>query len=132
MKIVRVHHLGVVVRDLDRAIEGLSEILGLPVTRRELFGDELDIVFLPCGDTQVELIRPLTGGVTEEWLEANGPGIHHVAFEVEDLEASLTELAEQGVHRAGEAPRPGAGNTTIAFLDPEPFGGLVVELCQEL
>ena len=65
-------------------------------------------------------------------LEEHGPGIQHVAFEVADLEAALAELAERGVTPVGEAPRPGAGNTIIAFLDPTAFGNILVELCQPL
>jgi len=79
----------------------------------------------------VELIRPLTEeGFSADWLASAGPGIQHVAFEVDDLEAALRELAAKGVRPTGAAPRPGAGNTIIAFLDPEPFGGIIVELVQ--
>ena len=133
MKISRIHHIGVLIRDLDRARHGFEEILGLPLARTERYGDELDIEFLPCGGTDVELIAPLTDeGTNFEYLAAHGPSIQHVAFEVEDVEVALAELAERGVSTVGEAPRPGAGNTLIAFLDPEPFGGVMVELCQPL
>ena len=81
----------------------------------------------------MELIRPLKEtGDNADWLARNGPGIQHVAFEVDDLEAALVELGGRGVRVLGDAPRPGAGNTIIAFLEPEQFGGILVELCEPL
>jgi len=133
VRIPRLNHLGVVVDDLAASIEHFSEVLGLPLERIEEHGSELDIAFLPCGDTQVELISPRRpDGFTGGYLAEHGPGIQHVAFEVEDLEAALQELAERGVQPLGDAPRPGAGNTIIAFLDPAAFGNILVELCQPL
>jgi methylmalonyl-CoA/ethylmalonyl-CoA epimerase len=133
VKISRVNHLGVVVDDLERSIAAFSELLGLPLDRIEEYGSELDIAFLPCGDTQVELISPhRREGFTGAYLAEHGPGIQHVAFEVEDLEEALAELAERGVKPLGEALRPGAGNTIIAFLDPAAFGDILVELCQQV
>lgn len=133
MRISRINHIGVLVRDLDRARHGFESVLGLPLARSERFGDELDIEFLPCGDTDVELITPIAQqGANHEYLEAHGPSIQHVAFEVPDLEAALAELAERGVLPTGDGIRRGAGDTLIAFLDPEPFGGIIVELCQPL
>jgi len=131
VNLTRVNHLGVIVADMDRAVDGFTRILGLELDHAEAYGAELDIAFLPCGETLVELILPRTpNGFSADYLRENGPGIQHVAFEVEDLEAALAELADRGVEPLGEAPRPGAGNTIIAFLDPEPFGGILVELCQ--
>lgn len=131
MKITRVNHVGIIVADLPKALDGFTGILGLNLDHTEPYGDELDIAFLPCGDTLVELILPLTErGSSADYLRENGPGIQHVAFEVDDLEASLAELAACGVDPLGEAPRPGAGGTVIAFLDPDSFGGILVELCQ--
>ncbi|HLM50510.1 MAG TPA: VOC family protein [Solirubrobacteraceae bacterium] len=127
----RVNHLGVLVDDLDGALAGFRDKLGLELRKTEEYGGELDIAFLPCGDTQVELIRPQgDGGEVAEWIREHGPGIQHVAFEVDDLEATLAELRERGVQPLGEAPRPGADDTIIAFLAPEAFGGILVELCQ--
>lgn len=131
MRLERVHHMGMIVPDLQRAIAGFRDVLGLELDHTEPYGDELEIAFLPCGEVLVELIEPLTErGFSADWLSANGAGIQHVAFEVEDLEAALHELAARGVRATGEAPRAGAGNTIIAFLDPEPFGGVIVELVQ--
>ena len=133
MKIRRVNHLGIIVEDLDEAVRSFTERLGLTLDHIEPYGDELQIAFLPCGDTLVELIEPRTeAGSNADYLKENGPGIQHVAFEVEDLEAALSELAERGVKPLGDAPTPGAGGTRIAFLEPQAFGGILVELCEPL
>ena len=131
MKLRRVNHLGILVDDLDGAVLSFTENLGLSLDHVERYGEELDIAFLPCGETLVELIKPLTdGGWNAEYLQQRGPGIQHVAFEVEDLEAALEELKARGVEAMGGAPMPGAGGMRIAFLDPQAFGGILVELCE--
>jgi methylmalonyl-CoA/ethylmalonyl-CoA epimerase len=131
VKIKRVNHLGVIVTDLDDATRSFTEHLGLLLDHVEQYGDELDIAFLPCGETLVELIKPRTDqGSNADYLREHGPGIQHMAFEVDDLDAALAELAERGVEPLGDAPMPGAGGTRIAFLDPKSFGGILVELCE--
>ena len=133
MKIKRVDHLGVIVGDLDAAVRSFTENLGLKLDHTERYGDELDIAFLPCGETLVELITPRTGeGSNADYLKQHGPGIQHVAFEVENLDAALEELSERGVSPLGDAPVPGAGGMRIAFLDPKSFGGVLVELCEPI
>lgn len=133
MRLKRIDHLGVIVDNLDQAVQGFTERLGLKLDHIEQYGDELDIAFLPCGDTLVELIQPRTNeGSNAEYLQEHGPGIQHVAFEVDDLDASLAELDERGVKPLGNAPMPGAGGMRIAFLEPEAFGGILVELCESV
>ena len=133
MKIKRVDHLGVIVGDLDGAVKSFTEHLGLKLDHTEQYGDELEIAFLPCGETLVELIVPLKeGGSNADYLREHGPGIQHVAFEVDDLEAALAELAGRGVEPLGDAPVPGAGGMRIAFLDPQAFDGVLVELCEPI
>jgi methylmalonyl-CoA/ethylmalonyl-CoA epimerase len=133
MKIKRVDHLGVIVRDLEGAVQSFTEHLGLELDHVEQYGDELDIAFLPCGETLVELIKPLKeGGSNADYLREHGPGIQHVAFEVENLDAALTELSGRGVEPLGDAPVSGAGGMRIAFLDPQAFGGILVELCEPI
>ncbi len=133
MKIKRVDHLGVIVGDLDDTVQSFTEHLGLELDHVEQYGDELDIAFLPCGETLVELIKPRTDqGSNADYLKEHGPGIQHVAFEVDDLDAALEELNERGVKPLGDAPVPGAGGMRIAFLDPRAFGGILVELCEPI
>jgi methylmalonyl-CoA/ethylmalonyl-CoA epimerase len=131
VKMKRIDHLGIIVSDLDGAVRSFTEHLGLELDHVEQYGDELDIAFLPCGETLVELIKPRTDqGANAEYLEEHGPGIQHVAFEVEDLDAALAELSRRGVEPLSDGPIPGAGGMRIAFLDPRAFGGILVELCE--
>lgn len=131
MRIKRVNHLGVIVNDMDAAIESFSGALGLPVAKTEVYAGALDIAFLPCGDTQVELICPRSDtDPAAAYLRDHGPGIQHVAFEVDDIEEAIGLMRDRGVGVVGEAPRPGADGTTIAFLDPKHFGGILIELCE--
>jgi methylmalonyl-CoA/ethylmalonyl-CoA epimerase len=133
MNIKRVNHLGVLVEDLDEAIQSFTENLGLTLDHVEPYGDELEIAFLPCGETLIELIKPLTDkGSNADFLREHGPGIQHAAFEVEDLDAALGELKTRGVQPLGDAPMLGAGGMRIAFLDPQAFGGILVELCERI
>jgi methylmalonyl-CoA/ethylmalonyl-CoA epimerase len=133
MNIKRVNHLGVLVEDLDEAIQSFTENLGLTLDHVEPYGDELEIAFLPCGETLIELIKPLTDkGSNADFLRVHGPGIQHAAFEVEDLDAALDELKTRGVQPLGDAPMLGAGGMRIAFLDPQAFGGILVELCERM
>jgi methylmalonyl-CoA/ethylmalonyl-CoA epimerase len=133
VKIKRVNHLGIIVGDLDEAVQSFTDHLGLRLDHVEQYGDELDIAFLPCGETLVELIKPRTEeGSNAEYLREHGPGIQHVAFEVDDIDAALEELGKRGVEPLGDAPLPGAGETRIAFLDPQAFGGILVELCEPI
>jgi methylmalonyl-CoA epimerase len=129
VEIKRVNHLGLLVRSVDGAADGFRA-LGLDVDRVERLGDELDVAFLPCGEVDVELLVPLGDGPLDEQLKRDGPLIQHVAFEVGDLDGALEELRAKGVEAVGEAPRRGAGNMRIAFLDPSRFGGILVELCE--
>jgi methylmalonyl-CoA/ethylmalonyl-CoA epimerase len=133
VRVRRVNHLGILVEDLDGAVRSFTENLGLSLDHVERYGEQLDIAFLPCGETLVELIKPLTNeGWNAEYLEEQGPSLQHVAFEVEDLEAALDELKARGVDTMGDAPIPGAGGMRIAFLDPRAFGGILVELCEPI
>lgn len=131
MNVVGLHHAGILVADPE-AITSALEILGMPLDHLEHYGTELDIGFHSCGNALVEVITPRASeGWNAEWLERTGPTIQHVAFLVDDLAGALDELRAQGVPMLEPAPRPGAGGTTIAFLDPEATGSILVELVSD-
>ena len=137
---LRLHHVGLAVRDADRAAALWSELLGLRETGRYRV-DEFGVLaaFLaPEGDAGaedpgglVELVQP-TGerGAVARFLERRGPGLHHVCFEVADLAAALRALADRGVRLVDEKPRRGAGGHSVAFVHPESAGGVLLELKQ--
>ena len=137
---LRLHHVGIAVRDGDRAAALWRALLGLVETARYRV-DEYGVLaaFLaPAADTGaedpaglLELVQPLdeTGAVAR-FLERRGPGLHHVCFEVADLDAALRALAERGVRLVDEKPRIGAGGHRVAFVHPASAGGVLLELKQ--
>ncbi len=126
-----VHHIGILVRDA-RAAAARLEALGLEVTAWEDYGPGLlRIGFIPVGGTFLELIEPLTpDGFNADWLRDRGEGIQHIALQVDDIHATLEVLKARGVALQDQTPRPGAGDTLIAFLAPGSAGGVLVELTQ--
>lgn len=131
LKIHGLHHIGVLVRDASAATERLRP-LGLEVSAWEDYGPGLlRIAFIRLGGVLLELIEPLTtDGFNAEWLRRRGEGIQHIALHVDDIHAAIAVLKERGVSLQDETPRPGAGNTLIAFLAPDPADGFLVELTQ--
>ncbi len=127
----RVHHVAVVVRDLEAALGLYRDTLGLPLeTVQDIPGDGVRIAFLPLDDTKLELVEPTdpSTGVAR-FLESRGEGFHHVCFEVPDLAETLTRLAINGLELIDTAPRAGAEGP-VAFLHPRSCHGLLVELIE--
>ncbi len=129
----RLHHVGLIVRDLEATSAQYTEKLGLRLDRVEDYGDGLlRIGFLVCGDVFLELIQPLTDdGPNAAWLRTVGEGLQHLAFEVGDVNGTLAELTARGVPLLDRGARRGASGTRIAFLDPRGFAGSLLELVEE-
>ncbi len=127
----RVHHVAVVVRDIDPALAFYRDILGLELeTVLPIPSDQVTIAFLPIGESKIELVAPTddTTGVAR-FLANKGEGFHHVCFEVGDLAETLTRLAIDGVELIDTAPRKGAEGP-VAFLHPRSCHGVLVELIE--
>ena len=127
----RVHHVAVVVQDLERSLEFYRDTLGLKLEAiQDIASDRVRIAFLPVGDTKVELVSPTdeTTGIAR-FLASKGEGFHHVCFEVPDLAAALTRLGIQGIELIDSAPRRGAEGP-VAFLHPRSCHGVLVELIE--
>ncbi len=127
----RVHHVAVVVRDLDAALRFYRDSLGLDLeTVLPIPSDGVRIAFLPIGEVKVELVEPTdpSTGVAR-FLERSGEGFHHVCFEVDDLAETLTRLAIDGIELIDTAPRKGAEGP-VAFLHPRSCHGVLVELIE--
>lgn len=128
----RLDHIGVAVRDADAAARFYTEVLGLEESGRETVATQgIKIVFVPAGDSRVELLEPLgPESSVARFLETRGEGLHHVAFAVDDIEAALARAKAAGYDLIDAKPRVGAGGARIAFLHPKGLRGVLVELCE--
>ena len=127
----RVHHVAVVVREMDAALRFYRDVLGLaPGPVVPIPADRVNIAFLPVGEVRIELVQPTdTATGVARFLATRGEGFHHVCFEVVDISATLTRLAVEGVELIDTAPRPGAEGP-VAFLHPRSCHGVLVELIE--
>ena len=125
-----IHHLGVAVEDLDAAVETYRELFGAELEHRETVPDQgVEAAALLIGDGRVELLASL-GDETPvgKFLAKRGPGMHHVAYEVDDLPAELGRLARQGAELIDEHPRRGLYGLQVAFVHPDAVHGVLSEL----
>jgi methylmalonyl-CoA epimerase len=125
-----IHHLGVAVSDLDEAVDTYRRLFGAEVERRETVADQgVEAVAMRVGESRVELLASL-GNETPvgKFLAKRGPGMHHVAYEVSDLEHELRGLAEQGVELIDEEPHRGLFGLEVAFVHPDSVHGVLAEL----
>ncbi len=130
-KIKKINHVAIVVGDIDQALTFWRDALGLELHHVEDVPSQKAVVaFMPVGDSEVELVKPTTddSGVAK-FLAERGGGMHHLCFEVDDLEAKLAELKEKGVRLINETPIELPGRK-MAFIHPKSTGGVLVELYQ--
>ena len=128
----RIDHIGVAVADLDAAIALHQQTYGMPVVHRETVEEQgVEAVLLDVGESHVELLHPLSDDTpVGRFLARRGPGLHHVAYGVEDVDATLAQLREQGVRLIDEMPREGIRGSRVAFLHPAASGGVLTEIVQ--
>lgn len=128
----RVEHIALAVADLDAAVDHYRSIWGLEVSHRErVENQDVEEVMLPLGDTHLQLLAGTSADSTvSKFIERRGEGLHHIAYEVPDLDAALAELKAKGVELIDERPRKGGRGHTVAFVHPKANHGLLVELIQ--
>lgn len=128
----KIDHLGIAVPDLEAALVTYEAGLGLRIEHREVIPDQgVEAVALRVGESAVELLRPLGPDTpVGRFLAGRGPGLHHVAYAVEDLEAALASLKTAGVRLIDEQPRRGLAGTRIAFIHPQSTFGVLSELVE--
>jgi methylmalonyl-CoA/ethylmalonyl-CoA epimerase len=126
--VTRLHHVAFAHHG-DDAARLLEDMLGLPCAHQERAAGFVERM-LPAGDAYLQLLEATGPGVVERFLERRGPGLHHVAFEVSDLDEALSDLAGRGVRLVDEVPRPGGMGTRIAFIHPATPPGLLIELVE--
>jgi methylmalonyl-CoA epimerase len=129
---MKIHHLGIAVRSLEEAATRFGGLLGLEKgSRYELPELGVKVLFLPIGESNLELLEPLgTSSTVASFLEKRGEGMHHVCFEVDDIESVLAEFKAKGALLIDQKPRPGAGGHLVAFVHPKSTHGVLVELKQ--
>src|SRR4051812_13738025 len=128
----RIDHVGVAVEDLDGALALYRDALGMPLAHRETVEEQgVDAALLDVGDGHVELLAPL-GPETPvgRYLAKNGPGLHHVAYAVDDIDAALEKIAAAGIEQIDEKPRIGIRESRVAFLHPRSTGGVLTEIVE--
>ena len=125
-------HVAIATRDADALADAFVRTLGARRGAEEMLdGGALRVVFVHAGPVTFELLEPHAEGHTvAKFIETRGPGLHHVSLEVADLEAQLATAKAAGARLVDEHGRPGAHGSTVAFLHPRSFGGVLVELCQ--
>ncbi len=132
-KTICVDHVGIACKDLDAAAKLYTEVLGLPITGREEVKEQgVATVFVPCGETLLELLVDITennDGPIGKYIAKNGPGIQHIALRVDDIKAAIAACEAAGVRMIDKVPKNGAGKMKIAFIHPK-SAGLLLEICQ--
>lgn len=128
----RIDHIGVAVEDLDGAVRLYSESFGMREQHRETIeAFDVEAVLLEVGEGHVELLKPLSGesGIGK-FLERNGPGLHHVAYQTSDIDSTLEQVRAAGLDLIDKEPRRGIRGSRVAFLHPKATGGVLTELVE--
>ncbi|HEX4438220.1 MAG TPA: methylmalonyl-CoA epimerase [Solirubrobacteraceae bacterium] len=128
----RIDHIGVAVAELEPAIELYRDGLKLELVHREVVAEQgVEAVLLDVGENHVELLAPLSEETpVGKFLAKNGPGLHHVAYQVTDIEATLRELVQAGMRLIDEQPRTGIRGSRVAFVHPRSSLGVLTEIVQ--
>ena len=129
----KIDHIGIAVKDLDQAIRLYKEAFGIePSLVYESEYTKAKIAFFPIGQTRIELIQPINPeSVMGKFLEKKGEGIHHISFNVKDVDKSLSELEMKGIQLIDRKARKVRENEKVAFLSPKSTNGVLIELIQE-
>jgi len=131
-KVKRIHHVAVVVDDMEKSLSFWRDALGLnPSEVRDVPEQKSQVAFLPAGESEVELVKPTTddSGIAR-YLTKRGPGLHHICVEVDDIQAMLVQLKAGGARLINETPVTAADGRQYAFVHPESTSGVLVELYQ--
>lgn len=128
----KINHIGVAVTSLDEAVPFYRDNLGMAFTGTEEVAEQkVRVAFFQIGETKIELLEPTAeDSPIAKFLEKNGNGIHHIAYEVDDIEAAIAKLLADGARMIDSSPRTGAHGARIAFVHPKSSGGVLTELCQ--
>jgi len=131
MELNKIEHIGIAVKNLEESIKFYEEILGLKCYLIEEVKDQkVKTAFFQIGETKIELLESTQpDGPIARFIEKKGEGIHHIAFNTDDIKSSLQELKEKNIKLIDEEPRSGAENLDIAFIHPKSSNGVLIEIC---
>jgi methylmalonyl-CoA/ethylmalonyl-CoA epimerase len=129
---MKIDHIGIATNSIEEGLALWQDALGLnPDSTEEVTDQGVRVCMLPVGDTHVELLEPLSAdSAVGKFLAKRGPGMHHIAVEVQDIRISLAELKSRGARLIDETPRVGAGGCLVAFIHPSSTNGVLLELVQ--
>jgi methylmalonyl-CoA epimerase len=133
IRLTEIDHVGIAVTDLEASVADYERLLGVAPTHRERVEDQgVEEVLFAVGSSYIQLLGALSADTpVGRALATRGPGVHHVAYRVDDIVAALDHLRAEGARLIDDAPRPGSRNTSIAFVHPKATGGVLVELVPE-
>ncbi len=129
----KIEHIGIAVKDLDKSNELFAKLLGKEHFKTETVeGEAVETSFFQVGETKVELLQATNeNSAIAKYLQKKSEGVHHIAFDVEDINAEVKRLKGEGFEILNETPKEGADNKLVVFLHPKSTNGVLVELCQE-
>lgn len=129
----KIEHIGVAVKSLAVSIPVFEKILNTPCYKTEsVESEKVNTAFFQKGESKIELLESSDeNGVIAKFIEKKGEGMHHIAFDVEDIEAEMKRLQDEGFVLLNEKPKFGADNKLVCFLHPKGTNGVLIELCQE-
>jgi methylmalonyl-CoA/ethylmalonyl-CoA epimerase len=130
----KIEHLGIAVKDLGRANQLYAKLLGqAPYKSEDVESEHVSTSFFEIGESKIELLEGTDpSSAISKYIEKRGEGIHHVAFEVDDIRSEMTRLKELGFVLLNEEPKVGADNKLVCFIHPKSSNGVLLELCQEI
>jgi methylmalonyl-CoA/ethylmalonyl-CoA epimerase len=130
--LTKINHIGIAVKSLEESIPFYRDQLAMPFAGiEEVVEQKVRVAMLQVGESKIELLEPTSDeSPVAKFIEKNGPGIHHLAYEVEDIKAAIAKLLADGARMIDETPRNGAHGTRIAFVHPKSSNGVLTELCQ--
>lgn len=130
----KIEHVGIAVKDLDQSCDLYEKLLGVPAYKREsVSAEEVDTAFFLTGENKIELLAASSDNSTvAAFIAKKGEGIHHIAFDVDDIYIEMERLKKEGFVLLSEVPKQGADNKLICFVHPKGTNGVLVELCQEI
>ncbi len=133
MKLNKIEHIGIAVKSIEESLKYYENVLGLKCYAIEDVKDQkVKTAFLKIGETKLELLEATSNdSPIAKFIEKRGEGIHHIAFDTDDIKQSLTEIKTKGIKLIDETPRKGAEGLEIAFLHPKSTGGVLTEICKK-